>query len=336
MFQRLLEEKYGISAEEQMKVDKYDACRGSGGIYLIVKTGQRSEEDLSELNDITNHLIQYGDRQVPAFIKTKEDELLTEWKGEKYCAFLNRQSEEWRQDKAGRKLAKFHVRGRAIPFQVQKASRIGQWKGLWEKRLDQMEKVWNGLLFQTPEDEFERLFIETFPYYMGLTENAIQYLVDTELDEEALEVDNGTVCHERFSARTWGKQVLIKDPFDWVFDHASRDLAEWTRERYFLNIQTYQREVKQFFDDYRSIVSISPFSWRLLYSRLLFPLHYVDCVESYYGSRSEQEKKQLEDRLQKILKQSREYELFLGGFFQMVEAPVSKARLPLPEWLQSI
>ena len=47
-----------------------------------------------------------------------------------------------------------------------------------------MEKVWNGLLFQTPEDEFQRMFIDSFPYYIGLTENAIQYLVDTEIDDE--------------------------------------------------------------------------------------------------------------------------------------------------------
>ena len=112
-----------------------------------------------------------------------------------------------------------------------------------------MEKVWNGLLFQTPEDEFERMFIDSFPYYIGLTENAIQYLVDTEIDDEPMETDSGTVCHERFSKRHGGQlnNYMIKNPFDWVFDHRSRDLAEWTRERYLHNYQTYDMECETIF-----------------------------------------------------------------------------------------
>lgn len=333
MFQKLLDERFGIMTQEEMKVEKYDACRSNSGTYLIVKTGNREEKELGELQKITEHLVKYGDRQVPSILQTKDGTILTEWEGAKYCVLARRQIDEWQHQKTGRKLAKFHMRGRAIPFQVQETSRIGQWRALWEKRLEQMEKVWNNLLFQSPEDEFERLFIETFPYYMGLTENAIQYLVDTELDEDPQEVDNGTVCHDRFSTNTWGKQVLIKNPFDWVFDHASRDIAEWTRERYFHNIQIYQRDVKLFFDEYRSIVTISPFTWRLLYSRLLFPLHYFDCIENYYITRSEQQRKSLEEHLQKLLRQSREYEQFLGGFYELVEAPIGKLKLPQPEWL---
>jgi len=196
-----------------------------------------------------------------------------------------------------------------------------------------MEKVWNGLIFQTPEDEFERMFVESFPYYIGLTENAIQYLVDTEMDDDPLETDSGTVCHERFSRNSWGGNYLIKNPFDWVFDHRSRDLAEWTRERYFRNIQTYERELKDFYEDYQSIAPLSSFSWRLLYSRLLFPLHYFECVEDYYITRSEQDQKILEERLSKILRQSAEYERFLGNFYIISGAPIKRLNLPQLEWL---
>ena len=58
-----------------------------------------------------------------------------------------------------------------------------------------MEKVWNNMLYQQPESEFDRMFMESFPYYMAMTENAIQYLVDTELDDEPKSIDYGTVCH---------------------------------------------------------------------------------------------------------------------------------------------
>lgn len=331
----MLEKLYGVKVQEQIKLDSYDALRNNGWYYLISQPGNRQEEDITELEQIAEHLRNYGDLHVPAFLPSKDGKLLTNWENNQYCVLANRQTEKQKNMKLGRKLAKFHERGRKVPFQIERSSRIGQWKELWEKRLEQMEKVWNGLLFQAPEDEFERLFIESFPYYMGLTENAIQYLVDTEIDDNPSETDNGTVCHERFSCTSWGIDYMIKNPFDWVFDHRSRDLAEWTRDRYFHNSQTYHLDLKKFYEDYQNISPLSPFSWKLLYSRILFPLHYFDCIESYYITRSESEKKVLEEQLSKILRQSKEYERFLGGFYQLVGAPIRKFKLQQPEWIQA-
>lgn len=336
MLRKMLEDQYGIKAEEQVKIDAFDALRGNGLLYLIVNPGGREEEDLQELASIAEHMRQTGDNNVPAFMQTKDGSYITNWEQNKYCVLVNRQTDQQQRiSKVGRKLAKFHERGRRVPFQIQRSSRVGQWKGIWEKRLEQMEKVWSGLLFQTPEDEFEKLFIESFPYYMGLTENAIQYLVDTEIDDSPLETDSGTVCYERFTKKTWGGQYMIRNPFEWVFDHRSRDLAEWTREQYFHNIQTYDMELKQFYDEYQGISPLSSFSWRLLYARLIFPLHYFECVENYYITRSEQEKKLLEDTLGKILRQSSEYERFLAGFFHISGAPVKHLSLPQLDWLYS-
>ncbi|MFZ7944014.1 hypothetical protein [Neobacillus sp. 19] len=177
MLQKMLENQYGITVEEYVKLDAYDALRGNGWLYLISNPAGKEEADISELEKIAEHLRNYGDPNVPIFLPSKEGQLITTWEQNKYCVLASRQIEEGRKIKLGRKLAKFHERGRRVPFQIERSSRIGEWKSLWEKRLEQMERVWNGLLFQTPEDEFERMFIDSFPYYLGLTENAIQYLV---------------------------------------------------------------------------------------------------------------------------------------------------------------
>lgn len=334
MLEEMLEREYGVKVQEYVQLDSYQALRSNGWLYLIAKPGNREEEELIELERIATHLRNYGDSHVPVFLPSKNGKLLTKWEHNQYCVLANRQTNKQQIQKLGRKLAKFHERGGKIPFQIQRSSRIGQWKKLWEKRLEQMEKVWNGLLFQSPEDEFERMFVDSFPYYMGLTENAIQYLVDTEIDDNPTERDHGTVCHERFSVRSWGKEYMIKNPLDWVFDHRSRDLAEWARERYFRNKQTYQLDLKQFFQEYQSISPISSFSWKLLYARILFPLHYFDCIENYYSTHSEQDKKFLEDQLGKLLRQSTEYERFLGGFYQLTGAAVKNMQLLQPEWLR--
>lgn len=333
MLQKLLENKYGIQVDEYVKLDSYDALRGNGWLYLVAKSNGREAEDINELEKIAEHLRKNGDPHVPAFLQSNEGDFITTWENQQYCVLANRQLEKPAKVKIGRKLAKFHERGKTVPFKIERSSRIGQWKQLWEKRLDQIEKVWSELLYQTPDDDFERMFIDSFPYYIGLTENAIQYLVDTELDDEPKESDSGTVCHERFSYDSWGANYYIKDPFDWVFDHRSRDLAEWSRERYFRNTQTYEIDVRQFFVDYQSIAPLSSFSWRLLFSRLLFPLHYFECIENYYITRSEQDKKLLEEQLSKMLKQSTEYERFLGHFYHTVGAPLKPLKIPQLDWL---
>ena len=314
MLTQILKQHYGVKVSEPIKLSRYDAFKSSKGLYIVVKGGNLTEEVIGELHLMAEHLHFQGDRFVSMFVPSKEGRLLSEWENEKLCVLVNRVLERPVQKKMGRKLAKFHYRGRSISSQIRNNSRVGQWKQLWEQRLEQIENVWNERIFQSPENDFERMFLESFPYFMGLTENAIQYLVDTELDDNPNINDNGTVCHERFSKQTWGDIYTVKNPFDWVFDHSSRDLAEWTREHYFQNKQIYQPDLNLFYADYQTISPLSSFSWRLLYSRLLFPLHYFECIEHYYITVSEQQKKLHEEKIEQLLRYSENMNNFSAAF----------------------
>jgi spore coat protein YutH len=327
-----LEETFGIQPERQTQFGRYEGYISRNQIYIMAPIGE-SKENLIELKGMADHLIQSGDRHVLNIIQTKSGDLWGDWEGKSFCLLACQLNERHPFQQVGRKLAKFHLRGLTIPFKVERTSRIGQWKQLWEKRLVQMEGVWQSKMYHSPENEFERMFIESFPYYMGLTENAIQYLVDTEIDESPGQTDNGTVCHERFSNPTWGKDFLLKNPMDWVFDHRSRDLAEWTRGVYFESKHAHHQQVRKFYQDYQALAPLSAFGWRLLYSRLVFPLHYFECIEEYYITHSEQDKKWQEERLHKLLQGSTEYEHFLGEFYQLADAPIRKLKIPHLEWL---
>lgn len=333
MFQRMLKEVYGISADSEVFLGRYHGYKDKEGLYLIMDADSAKEQEISELAMISDHMQKAGDRNVSRVLADKQGRQICDWEGRKYCVLFNHAVQMPEKMKTGRKLAKFHARGRQIPFKVESINRVGQWKQLWEKRLDQMEKVWSGQLYTEPENDFERMFLESFPYYMGLSENAIQYLADTEIDDKPTRIDHGTVCHDRFTNSVWKGQYFVKNPFDWVFDHGSRDLSEWVRERYFANTQANQPEIKKFLSDYQTVTVLSPFSWRLMYSRLLFPLHYFENVENYYITNSEQVKHQLEDQLRKYLNQSSDHERFLSHFYQLSEAPVKAAKLPAVDWL---
>lgn len=330
---KLLQTHYGLQAEEEIRIGKYPACRKQGHVYIIVPVGGMEEEELKELEMLTDHLVKSGEKYCSTFMKTKEGKPVSEWENGRYCVLQNKQMQNRKRIRIGRKLARFHHRGRAVSVPVKKISRIGQWKELWEKRLDQMEKVWNEMLFQQPEHEFDRMFLESFPYYRGIAENAIQYIVDTEMDDHPGMIDSGTISHIRFTPDTWAQSYYMKNPFDWVFDHSSRDLAEWTRDKYFRNIKTYELELIEFIRDYQSLVPLTSFSWRLYFARLLFPLHYFYCIETYYGTSSEQEKKIVEERLQKFLQHSTDHEQFLGRFYDFAEVPVKKMKIPVIPWL---
>nr|WP_295971894.1 spore coat protein YutH [uncultured Bacillus sp.] len=333
MKRNLLKIHYGIDAEETAPIGRYKCFKKNQQRFFLIPIGGIGDEELSELEQLTTHMKGSGDRYVCSFVYTKENNRTLNIDSNQLCLLTCQDVHSRTLNRLGRKLAKFHFRGRTVSFPVTKISRMGQWKLLWEKRLDQMEKVWNTMLHQQPDNDFDRLFIESFSYYMAIGENAIQYLVDTELDDEPNVLDSGTICHTRFTEKTWGENHLFRSPFDWVFDHRSRDLAEWTRERYLRQFRTYRHDIKKFFTEYQSVEPLSSFAWRLLYARLLFPLHYVDCIEEYYSTNSEQQKHVLLDQLEKYLVQSTEHERFLHDFFQLLEVPVRTSRIPRIDWL---
>ncbi|GAA0326692.1 spore coat protein CotS [Bacillus carboniphilus] len=328
-----LKSQFDIEWEQPVKIGRYNGVYSQGVLYIMVPIQNWEETELVELYKMSNHLYAHGDQTVARFKQARNGSFIGKYQEEPYVVLYNEHLRVFNTSKMGRKLAKFHHRGRLFEERVEHISRIGQWKELWEKRLDQMEKVYHGKVFSQPDDEFDLEFIHSFPYFMALAENAIQYLVDTELDDDPTDVDAGTVCYRKFSISNWGGEVFIKNPFDWTFDHAGRDLSEWTREHYWNQRRTYETGVHQFFQEYQSINVLSSFSWRLTYARLIFPLHYFECIEDYYLANSEHNRKLQEEKLQAILRGTQDYELFLARFYELAEAPVRTLKIPSLGWV---
>jgi spore coat protein YutH len=334
MSQEILTKYFGIHPERSFYDGEMDRYLVGELLYSIVPVTNLEQETLVELYNLTEHLSSAGDIYVSSFVPTSEEKFLVTERNEDFVVVKNNFIQAASQKKVGRKLSKLHYRGRLYQERVEKISRMGKWKQLWETRLAQLESAYLRVVEQHPGDEFERKFVESYPYYSALAENAIQYLVDTELDDEPKETDAGTVCHERFGSKTWGNEVWIHFPFQWVFDHCSRDLAEWVREKYFLKSNTFHHDLQEFLRSYQTITPLSSFSWRLLYARLLFPLHYFECIEEYYISQSDQQRKTMEEKLERYLKQSQHYERFLAEFYHLSEVPVKKLGIPVIDWLQ--
>ncbi len=233
----------------------------------------------------------------------------------------------------GSELSLFHKRGAFFPEEIDKLSRIGEWKSLWEKRLDQLERFWQSQVMNHPSDVFDQLFIESFPYYLGIAENAIQYVVDTEIDDTPQLSDSATICQERFTPLLWQQTNRLKIPIDWVYDHPTRDIAEWMRSIITEKKKDSERLIVQFISEYERNYSLSSFGWRLLFARLLFPLQYFETVESYYQTDNEEYKSVYRDRLEDILHDMNRSEQFMKHFYEFFRLPVNKLGIRKLDWL---
>lgn len=331
-----LRDHYRLKVDEKLSVGSYQAFRSRNVVYTIIPITNLEQEEIFELKQMSDYLISTGERTIAAIVPTSSNNLITALDDQQNIVLLQMPTPQMTrgQQSLGNELAQFHEKGRTFPNQVTRCNRIGQWKTLWEQRLDQMEVFYNEKVRQHPSTYFEKLLVESFPYYIGLTENAIQYLVDTELDDQPHPTDSATICHHRFTRNSWLKDRITKLPIDWVFDHASRDLAEWMRSEFINQYSIDYNEVFKFTRDYERISRLSTFSWRLLYSRLLFPVHYFESIEGYYLSNSENEKKQYEVVLNNHLKRSTDYEIFLKETNNLIrQTRTNTSRVPQISWL---
>ena len=333
MNKQVLFEQYGISVDQE-KHQGAMAIFTNGTNEFISFEVNIEEPELEERSHLAYHLHNKGEKGVWLPLINNDQKLIVSLDNHKYIVCV-KGSEMPRLFEIGTELAVFHFRGRSIPQRIEHCSRIGKWKEMWEQRIGQLEQVWRDKLTAKPQNEFEKLFIDCFPYYAGLTENAIQYLVDTEIDENPELVDGGTVCYDRFTSDTWGDGVIGKLFSDWVFDHGARDIAEWIRAYYFKQPNTYHQGVESFLRQYQSVTPLSTFSARMLYSRMLLPVHFFEIIEHYYVTNSEGMKTKLEESLLNHVKHSNSYERMLSELYELAGIQMGNIRMIVPEWISS-
>jgi len=327
-------EQYRMRVERLERRGRHTVVWRQQERFLLISADGRSEAEMEERQQMSRYLQAKGMVGVGELVKTTSGTYIATWDGQP-MALVRAPLAAIRFRSLGRELALMHEYGRSCPLPITACRRIGQWRELWAKRIDQMEAFWANMLATGPTSPFDRLLMESFPYYLGLAENAVQYVADTELDEEPLGVDYAAFCHERLPQAGWIEGAEAKLPIDWVYDHCARDLAEWVRHLYRQRGLGCQRAVRQFFQDYGHVSPLSPFAWRLVYARLLFPLPYLECVEAYYTAADGKERVRREEELRRLLDGSHEYEQFLASFAE-IAGIAERVRLPAVEWLPPV
>jgi len=332
LFERNIYEHYQLYCNEKMTIGAFDAFEANGQLFIAVPADYETAQELQQCQAMGDFLRSYGEEGVASIVKTVKGEDTALVDGQSiflfHCPLAQYTSA--RTMNPGEKLALFHQKGLYYP-QQQSSPYFGQWKYFWEKRLDQLENWYQYILQQPYKTPIDEEFLLTFPYYMGLTENAIQYVVDTQFD--APEWARPTICHRRFTNKAWPQlfnrhhePLDIKLPTEWIIDHPVRDVAEWMREQCF--IEGGEGEIEKFVRAYESVMPISKQAWRLLYARLLFPLHYFEAMEGYY-------QKRFDDRyIIQVLNNEARNQQFLYRLFEKFPLAYDETLFPMVDWLR--
>ncbi|WKB35131.1 hypothetical protein QS257_15745 [Terrilactibacillus sp. S3-3] len=201
--------------------------------------------------------------------KNKEGRLVTEYGGTKGVLMAAPLLREGERDSSGAYLARFHRQTWGVNTQLFQESPIFHGTEYWIERTDALQKHYEAVLGKSEKTLFEKMFAENYPYFSGVADNAIQYMVDLNLDTP--ESENAVICHYRLSSH---QPFIPENPAGWVVDFRSRDIAEWLRQLIWVHEDRSSGAIRHFLSDYTAEFPLTASSLARVYGRLLFPLSF--------------------------------------------------------------
>lgn len=331
MFERNIYDHYHLYCEERFLLGGFESFVFGGNIYIFLPEDRYPIDVRLEMARLLKEMGEEGIVELVPTVTKQKTAFIDGCKGYlfKVPKPLNRETMP-----LGYRLALFHKRGETWnQLQPKKTSLafFQQWNVIWEKRLDQLERWYVRLMQQGAQTEIDELFILTFPYYLGLCENAIQYIINSRIDRQGFFLEQPTICHFRFTDQTWlvlpnETIATVKLPIDFCIDYPSRDIAEYIRYSV-LEKRTTVDEVLQFIEDYSYERTLTSDSWQLIFGRLLFPAHYFSVVEQYYSNQMIERHRYFAEQFSNTIYRERENEQLLKMFAEISPVPLNV------EWL---
>ena len=181
------------------------------------------------------------------------------------------------------------------------------WGELWSHKNDYLEYQISMLGQKHPSIR------ESFSYYIGLGETAIQLVNSLEKTSVPL-----VYAHRRIEANH--RQYDLYNPLNITIDYSVRDIAEYLKSRFFDG-----QEIMNDLTYYLSNAKLSTYEYFLFLARLIYPTYYFDLYEEIITDRKDDEE------IKKITAKANDFERFLKQIYQYY-----KTFLPVPriDWLE--
>jgi spore coat protein YutH len=302
----------------------------------MIPINDAHQQKIQDMQTIIRYLMEKGEKDLPLWVANQRGRWVSRIEGQDVMLFELPQLERGERGSIGKQLGAFHKSGEQFPYLTEEILRYNQWVPLWTSRLESLQERYHNISKNGPQGEFDFLFYDSFPYYEGVTENAIQYIVDYEYDRNGKEEGSYTLTHERFHLGSWipikkEHNLYLKLPLNLVVDHPVRDVAEYIR--YLVTEKARADDISSFLDDYTQVRPLTRGGWRLLYGRLLFPATYFDVVETYYNVSRSNQRNTLLSNLKYILSVEENHESFMKNFFNISSLPSDLINIEPVGWL---
>ena len=184
------------------------------------------------------------------------------------------------------------------------------WELLWSKKIDFLEE------FLYHNNKKYPLITESSNYFIGLAENAVSYLTNTKKEvPKDNYLDRKVISHIKLSNSLY-------DPFNIIFDHKSRDIAEYIKYSFLnSNINIYTE-----LDKYFKYNHYSKYGIQVLYSRILYPSFYFNVVDKIITENID------ENYLNKIINKIDNYQNYLFNIHLYLSKYYD---IPIPKWISN-
>jgi spore coat protein YutH len=301
----IIDNYYNLDIDEYKENKNYLRFHSNKEIFYFVFFN-RTIDELKDLLLVSSELKERGIR-VHDIILNKDNQILTKV-GDNYYILLKLNT---REDEiiTFNQIINYNNKLRLN----NKSSKLyrNNWGYLWSKKVDYFE-------YQIKEiGKDKRVVLDSFSYYIGLAENAISYVNKINNNIGMSNYDNITLAHRRIFYPNYILNYL--NPLSFIFDLEVRDIAEYLKSTFFnnndsiLDLKLYLQQVK-----------LTPYSYHMLFARLLYPSYYFDLYEDIMNNNSS------EESIIKIINKVDDYEYFLKQAY----IEISKyTRLEKIEWL---
>ena len=165
------------------------------------------------------------------------------------------------------------------------------WGLLWSKKIDYLEELISENGKKYPQ------VVNSFNYFIGLSENAISYYNNIDIDNNMMYYISHKVL------RPTDKVDSLYNPLNIIYDYRVRDVAEYIKNSFWTDNHNIYNELNNYL--YKNNLSLNEV--KLLISRILFPSFYVDLYEDIFNYNKD------EKILNNIISRIDEYEEYLNS-----------------------
>ena len=300
-----LEYYYGLDIENIEELDgKYHIKQENQDYFFVFYN--RGIEELEDIINVSNEMVKKG-INVHKILVNRNNSFLTKVGEYNYILFvvsnLNEEYDIFDMVKISEKLVLNNNKSNLYR---------NNWGTLWSEKIDYFE-------YQVRELSIEKEVVKSsFSYYVGLAENAISYVNNTNM-KYGMDVYRIVLSHRRVFYPNYKLNYL--NPLSFVFDLEVRDIAEYLKAMFF------QKDISFCLDElssYLKIRHLSLYEYQMLYARLLYPTYYFDVYEGVMNKNGD------EEELVNIIKKCDSYEEFLKKAY----LEISKyAKIDKIEWI---